>query len=214
LQAYRVLVGRASGGHAARLGGEHERARALADEGLALARSLGDSAREVWMLDVLGLVALAEGEYARASAIFTAALPLAEKSGDWRYLAGLRSHLGLAALGEGNTAAAADFARLGLDLGGAVGLRRGIAYALDIVASVAATRNRPDHASRLFGAAEALREADGLAQWSPLERAIFERHLPPLRAALGESGLAAAWAAGRGLTQQEAVALALEAAAH
>jgi predicted ATPase/transcriptional regulator with XRE-family HTH domain len=202
-----VLVTFSRLGHAARLAGEYGRATALAEEGLALARVLGDHARVVWMLDVLGLVALAEGAYARATGIFLEALPLAERASDQRYLAGLRTNLGLAALGEGNYAAAAEYARASLEWNRTLALRRGIAFALDILASVAATRDEPERAARLFGAAEAVREADGLAHWSSTDRAVYERHLHTAREALGERAFAAAREEGRRMSVEAAIRL-------
>lgn len=205
----RVLVTLSRLGQAARFAGEYERAKALATEGLALARELGDSARMVWMLDVLGLVALAERDYTRAKEIFAQALPLATASGDQRYFAGLRANLATAALGERDFAAAADYARASLKIGAPLAMRRGISRTLEILACVAAEGDEPERAARLFGAAEALGEAEGLVQWSGVERAMYEQELPALRAALGESGFTAAWEAGRGMSLEAAVALGL-----
>jgi predicted ATPase len=69
-------------------------------------------------------------------------------------------------------------------------------------------------AARLGGAAAALREALGIPL-SPLQphlRADHELAMQALRAALGEEVFAAAWAAGRALPLEEAVAQALEGA--
>jgi tetratricopeptide (TPR) repeat protein len=206
----RVLVTLSRLGQAARLAGEYGRAKALAEEGLTLARSLGDNARVVWMLDVLGLVALAERDYARAKTIFAEALPLAAASGDQRYLAGLRTNLATAALGEGDFAAAADYARASLRLSAPIAVRRGVTRALDILASVESGRGEQDRAARLFGAAEAIREADGLAPWSPAERVLYEQQLSSMRAALGEAGFVGAWEAGRNMSLEAAVALGLD----
>jgi hypothetical protein len=61
----------------------------------------------------------------------------------------------------------------------------------------------------LFGAAAALREAICI----PLpayERVAYDREVRAARAALGEDAFAAAWAAGRALSLEEAAAPALE----
>ena len=61
----------------------------------------------------------------------------------------------------------------------------------------------------LFGAAEAIREATG-APMTGYEQQEYGRELAALRAALPEEELRAAWERGRGLSLDEAVALAVE----
>jgi hypothetical protein len=64
-------------------------------------------------------------------------------------------------------------------------------------------------AARLCGAAAVVRETLGAPIPSP-ERTELEEAVAPARAALGEEQWAAAFAAGRALTLEEAVAEALE----
>ena len=71
---------------------------------------------------------------------------------------------------------------------------------------------RVEKAARLFGASEALREALG----TPLPgsyRANYERNLSSIRKQLDEASIAAAWAKGRAMTMDQAIAYALEEAA-
>jgi non-specific serine/threonine protein kinase len=63
-------------------------------------------------------------------------------------------------------------------------------------------------AARLFGASEALRERIGAAPW-PLWLAEHERNVAATRTSLGEEAYAAAWAAGRALSVDAAIAAAL-----
>lgn len=63
--------------------------------------------------------------------------------------------------------------------------------------------------SLLFGAAEALREAGGLSPIPPAEQADHAPCLAAARVVLGESEFAAAWAAGRTLSLEQACDLAL-----
>ena len=60
-------------------------------------------------------------------------------------------------------------------------------------------------AARLFGAAAALFETAGASIW-PIDRADYERNLAAVRAGLGEDAFAAAFAAGRAMRPEEAVA--------
>ena len=62
--------------------------------------------------------------------------------------------------------------------------------------------------TRLLGAAEALREAMG-SPLPPCDRPDRERSIASLRARLDEDAFSAAWAEGRGMTWEEAVAYAL-----
>jgi DNA-binding CsgD family transcriptional regulator len=85
----------------------------------------------------------------------------------------------------------------------------GIAGSLRGLASIAALAGYSARAARLYGAAEAVREAIGAPiprHHSPTERAIAKA-----RAALGEADFAVAWNEGRGLALADAVAEALTA---
>jgi hypothetical protein len=85
----------------------------------------------------------------------------------------------------------------------------GLAASVEGLAAVAVVQVRTEHAARLFGAAEGLREAIG-APLSPAERAEPDRSVAALRAALGEEAFAAGWAEGRAMTSEGAVRHALE----
>jgi hypothetical protein len=60
----------------------------------------------------------------------------------------------------------------------------------------------------LFGAGEALRETIG-ASVLPIYRPDYDRGVAAVRAGLGQAALSAAWTAGRVLSMEEAIALAL-----
>ena len=84
-----------------------------------------------------------------------------------------------------------------------------MADCLEILAAVAAARGRPTPAARLFGAAEALREAIGVAP-RPIFRPSYEQFIAAARVQVGEKKFAAAWAAGREMTPEQAAACVLE----
>jgi hypothetical protein len=75
------------------------------------------------------------------------------------------------------------------------------------VAQLAGARRR---AARLFGTAEALREAIG-APLQPSEQEPYRRQVSRVQDLIGEELLAAAWAEGRAMTLDEAIDYALEA---
>ena len=92
-----------------------------------------------------------------------------------------------------------------------------IVHALDVLGGAAAAQGqraaevlpRLRRAARLFGATEALREAEGIARL-PYFRPFHERGLATLRAQLDPAIQAAAWAEGRAMSLEEAIDYALE----
>jgi non-specific serine/threonine protein kinase len=84
---------------------------------------------------------------------------------------------------------------------------------LELLAGAAASRKHFHTAARLFGAAEALREATGTGL-DPSRSVAYARHLAEVRAGLTVAEFAAAWAAGRRLRPDQAVAEAVQASGH
>ena len=93
------------------------------------------------------------------------------------------------------------------------GNKRGMAECLMGLAAVAVTQSQQPEgcvrAARLLGAAEAQCEAIGAALWPP-DRLEHERTVAAVQGALGEAACVAAWAAGRAMTLEQAIAYALE----
>ena len=77
------------------------------------------------------------------------------------------------------------------------------------LAQVAGAAGDAEGAARLFGAAEALRQAIG-APIHPPESALYESCIEAVRCRLGRQAFEAAWAEGRALSLEQAVAFALE----
>jgi non-specific serine/threonine protein kinase len=67
---------------------------------------------------------------------------------------------------------------------------------------------QPTHATQLLGAAAAIRESVNVPL-PPVHRAAYERTVTAARDRLGEAAYAAAWVAGRMLTLEQALDLAL-----
>jgi hypothetical protein len=61
----------------------------------------------------------------------------------------------------------------------------------------------------LLGAVDALLGSSGLSLW-PADRLDYDRNLTTARARLDEASFEAAWAAGRAMSMEEAIAYALE----
>ena len=87
--------------------------------------------------------------------------------------------------------------------------KAGLFAALESLAVAALAQGKKEHAARLVGGVEALREALGLPapDWW---RRPSERIAEAVRAASLEQEFAAAWAQGQAMTLEQAVAFALE----
>jgi hypothetical protein len=83
-----------------------------------------------------------------------------------------------------------------------VGDKQYIAFCLEGLAGLFVAQGEPVRAVRLWGAADALREAMGTLI-PPVYRANYERSLAAARAQLGEKAFAAAWAEGRMMTLEQ-----------
>jgi hypothetical protein len=85
------------------------------------------------------------------------------------------------------------------------GNKRGIIECIAGLAGVVGAQGERERAARLLGATAAQFEAIGAAMW-PADQIEYQRNVAALRAVLGEAGFAAAWAAGRALTLEQAIA--------
>ncbi len=83
-----------------------------------------------------------------------------------------------------------------------IGDKELIASGLEGLASVVAVQGESAWAARLWGTAEAMREAIG-APLQPIERADYEHAVAAVRDHLGEEAFASAWAAGRAMTPEQ-----------
>ena len=93
-----------------------------------------------------------------------------------------------------------------------IGNRRGVVYCLSGLGGVAAKIGRPDGAARIFGAIQALSGATSMLQYG-IDRARYQRTLALARAeAQDESTWNSAYAEGRTMTFEQAIAYAVEAA--
>jgi tetratricopeptide (TPR) repeat protein len=160
------------------------------------------------VLNYLGDAARLQGDYVQAMALFAESLALRQEMGDRRGSAAMLSNLGAVAVAQGDiTRAIALFAE-SLTIFQDTGFKQGIGWALLGLGEVAVTLGQPEKAARLLGAAEMLREALDNQIW-PTQRADHQRAVAATRAALSEETFAVAWAAGRALTLEQAIAEAL-----
>jgi predicted ATPase/DNA-binding CsgD family transcriptional regulator len=189
--------------------GDPVAARPFLEESAALFRMIGDRQALSLPIDALGLVALRQEDYAGARAHFEQALAVSRETGDEQYIADALAHLGTVALRVGDYPQAAAFYQQSLALNQTQGYKNGIAEDLAGLAEVASLVGQPERAVRLFGVVEALREANGI-KLPPLRRAEYDRTVEGIRAYLGDTTFAEAWAQGRAMPLEQAIEEALE----
>ena len=187
---------------------EYDRSEVLLEESLALSRAAGNTWRVTVQLSRLGSLLLDLDQHARAVPLLEESLSLKRALVDRPDAAWVLSFLGRAAVEQGHLERAMALLAESVTLFQELDLRWGIATCLGYLARAAALRRQPDRAVRLLGAAETLIETGGTPR-SPADCAIYEPRLAALRATLGERRFAAAWAAGRKMPPEQAIADAL-----
>jgi predicted ATPase/class 3 adenylate cyclase len=229
---------------------DHEAARLLYEESLAIFRQSGVQREAALALINLAQLAVEEGKYEQSATLLAEALTLSQASGDWRYLTAFCLYVkGLQAYAQGDLTLAAGHCRESVTLYRAVGEewliimplilqgraacrqgdhqqaealfresltycerrreRRQVAPTLEGLAAVAMGRGHLARATRLFGAARALRDALGLPV--PLiDQAEYQETLSALRTAAGDESFAAAFAEGQAMATGETLEYALE----
>jgi predicted ATPase/DNA-binding CsgD family transcriptional regulator len=172
--------------------------RALLEESLALARELGDRINMARCFSLLGEASLQQGALTTARSLAEQSLGLSKETGDQDLTAlGL---LGKVHFVQGDYTAARALYEENLTVPGRVD-----APSLEGLANVVAAQGEPRWAAQLWGAAEALRESQGLPI-PPFIRSAYERSVAAARAQLGEKAFAAAWEEGRTMTAEQALA--------
>jgi hypothetical protein len=161
----------------------------------------------VHALRSLGETTYLMGDYDTANRQLEAGLATSPELGAQWLAAWTLARLGLLAIERSDLARAEAVLDESLSLCRDMGDRQGIARALEGFGQLACVRGQAETALRLVGAADAIRMAIGVPL-SPLERDRLEHRAKPVRETLDDSTSEAAWAAGRNLSLQDALALA------
>jgi ATP/maltotriose-dependent transcriptional regulator MalT len=156
----------------------------------------------------LGYEFLLEGDHERAAALNEEAAELCRERGHRGRLAYALDNLGWAALLRGDHKRARELHEESLMLCRELGVRVIAAESLEGLACAAGSRGEAERAMRLFGAAEALREAVGYWQ-EHRERALREPYLTAARSRMDEASWESAFAAGQAMSFEEAAEYAL-----
>ena len=188
--------------------GDLERAKALGEESLAISREAGDTIAASFASNYLAVTAMLGGDYERAQALFEAALEMTRITGNQKGQAVLLNNLGLVALCREDYARAAELSSEVMRLSVESSDHQLVTWSLDALAAVCGQRGYVGKAARLWGAAEALREASDFSQ-PPDDKRVLEPFLEAARSRLDEADFQAAWEEGRAMTEEQAVGYAL-----
>jgi non-specific serine/threonine protein kinase len=194
-------------GSAARAQGDPHRALELDNESLALCRALGDSHQVGHLLDQIGEAERDRGELGRAAEAHHSGMALLAAAGCEEGVNSSRYRQARLARAHGDSAQAIELARESLRGYRVLGNRRDVSACLDLVAEIVVD-GQPERAARLFGAAEALREAMAIAL-PPVDRAARDAGVAAARATLGAQRLELAWSAGRTASTDESIEVTL-----
>jgi tetratricopeptide (TPR) repeat protein len=142
--------------------GEHWRAQEFCDEALALRRTLGDRLLVLDSAYNLGEAAFAAEDHERAEEALEECLALSRDLGDALHEAAALCVLGEVALLDGALGRAEEMLSQSLEIYADLPDDRASAECVLGLAGVSASHGRYDEAARLLGAAEALRQDDGM----------------------------------------------------
>jgi predicted ATPase/class 3 adenylate cyclase len=189
--------------------GEVTLAMALYEESLGLLRELGDWWSVASTLGNLGILVGNQGDHARAAKLFDQRMAIRVELGDPAGAAWSQMFLGRAAYHERDFERADRLYRQSLRCYWELGHRWEPIVCLEGLAVTAASAGDPARSAALYGAASAQRDAIGEPVPSR-ERAGHDQSVAAARVALGDEAFARAWAEGRAMTLEQAVAYALD----
>ncbi|GAH33230.1 unnamed protein product, partial [marine sediment metagenome] len=157
----------------------------------------------------LGQAAQGQSEYKRAVEFLEESLILYKEIEGNVGAAMSLCFLGRAEADRGNLDKATKLVKDGFSIFQEMGNKWGVAWCFECLASVALYRDRAKQAVRLFGAAEALRDAAGVPV-AHADRVEYDKEVAAVRSKLGNEKFSALWAEGRSISIEEAIEYALE----
>jgi non-specific serine/threonine protein kinase len=190
--------------------GNHAAARQMVQEGLDIYRQLADNHGISRSLNFLAHVACVAGDLERGRALWEEGLVFAREFDDQWTIGHILTNLGKVAEQQEEWGTARSLYRESLLLRDRLADKRGVVECLEGFAALAVREQRLKRAARLLGAATAWREAAGVPllpghDW----QAGRADPAATVRAGLGEVAFAEAWAAGRAMSLERAMAEAL-----
>ncbi len=188
--------------------GDYSTAQSLYEQSLAIKRELGDRLRTAMLLNNLGMVAHQQGDLSKARSLYEESLTIKRELGDNLGMAISLYYLARVACQQADFSKARSLCQESLTIERNLGDKMGIADCLEGLAEVACRTNLPRQGAKLFGAAEIIRETYGAPIFT-IDRGPHERIVAEARRMVAPEVFEAAWAEGRSMTLDEAIAFAL-----
>ena len=188
--------------------GDVESAEKLLDEAYELNLQLNATYRFEFILTGKSQLCLLRGQYEKARAFLQENCDMQEEVGNRMGYLWARARLARIAVRAGNVAEAHQI------LGEVIGNfhtdqnKYGLAFALDMMASLYVLIRKPEAAAQLIGWSDAIREEIGDPR-PRLEQTDLDRDVAKIHAEIGKPAWGEAYLAGRAMTLDQAVALAL-----
>jgi predicted ATPase/class 3 adenylate cyclase len=156
----------------------------------------------------MGIGARAQGRYEVAQHHFEEGLRIFKHIGHKGMIAALNSEIAHTQRALGNFAEAKQTYVVTIKVYQDYGNRPAVAHQLECFAMIAVVEEEPQRAAKLFGAAEAIREATGHKPTDE-EQAEEAQFIIRLRSMLSEAEFNTLWAEGKSMTMEQAIQLAL-----
>ena len=188
--------------------GDAGKALRFLEDALELGREAGDPALIASVLTHLGYTFLLKGDLDRARAVSEEAAMMLRNQKHSTYLINALDNLGWVALLGGELAKAEALFKESLGLSREIGGTEVAYETLEGLACVTGTLGEARRAAKVFGAAQALREATGLPQ-EPSQRALEAPYLSAARSLLDEESWEVAFAEGQAMSFDEALSYSL-----
>src|SRR5229473_1210830 len=185
--------------------GDYAQAMPLFQESVVIAREMGDRATLSRLLAILAEI-VRRNDDVHATSLIREGLTIAREMGDQEALSYFHYLIGDIARSQGNARQATEHYRESLSLAQKLSwAKETVGKCLLGLARIARTQGRFQEGVRLFAAAEQRLNLN--VDMHPLERTEYERDLAAIRAQLGETAFAAAWAEGHTMTLEQALAM-------
>jgi predicted ATPase len=187
---------------------DYREGQSLIEEGLEECRALGSAGLNAvgFALAFLGDDVTYQGDYQRAQELYEESVDLLREVRDLNFLAYALRRLGHTARHLGDLDKAANGCQESLSLNMMLGHQQAVAACVSGLACVALARGDALTAAQLFAAVERQLEEIRVSLM-PSDTFEYERNVNLARVQLGEAAFAAAWAEGRSMTFDQAIAL-------